>query len=60
MLLKAGGRTDGQAAGRVGGRLDFMMHFSESAGQIFSIQSSMELSRPEVVQCHSHLPMCTL
>ena len=29
---------------------------SETAGWIFSIQSSMELSRPEVVHHHDHLP----
>ena len=34
------------------------MHISQTAGGIFSIQSSMELSRPEVVQCHDHLSIC--
>ena len=37
-------------------------HFSETTGQIFSIQSSvyMESSRPVVVQCHGHLPIYLL
>ena len=32
------------------------MHISETTGQIFSIQSYVELSRPEIVQHHGHLP----
>ena len=30
-------------------------HISETAGWIYTIQSSMELSRPVVVQHHGHL-----
>ena len=32
-------------------------HISESAGWIYTIQSSMELSRPVVVQRHGHLTL---
>ena len=35
-------------------------HISETAGRIFSVWSSMELSRPVVVQRHGHLPICPI
>ena len=44
-------RVDGWAAARLCRR-----HICGTAGWIFSIQSSMELSRPEVVLRHDHLP----
>ena len=35
-------------------------HISVTARQIFSIRSSVELSRPVVVHCHGHLPICPI
>ena len=35
-------------------------HISVTAWQIFSIRSSVELSRPVVVHCHDHLPICRI
>ena len=45
----------------VGGRLpNCRTHIFVTACQIFSIWSSVELSRPLVVHCHSHLPICPI
>ena len=35
-------------------------HISVTAWRIFSIRSSVELSRPLVVHCHGHLPICPI
>ena len=43
---------------RVGGCQTCGTHISVTAWQIFSIRSSVELSRPVVVRCHDHLPIC--
>ena len=46
---------------RAGGRLpDFGTPISVTAWWIFSIRSSVELSRPVVVHCHGHLPICPI
>ena len=44
-----------RAGGRVAARL-CVMHISEITGRIFSVRSSMEVSRPEVVQRDTNLP----
>ena len=36
------------------------IHISGTAERIFSVQSSVELSRPVVVQHHDHLPICSM
>ena len=43
-----------------GGRVDGRAHISVTAWRIFSIRSSVELSRPVLVRCHGHLPICTM
>ena len=35
-------------------------HISVTAGRIFSIRSCEELSRPLIVHCHGHLPICPI
>ena len=45
---------------RAGGCQTCGTHISVTAWRIFSIRSSMELSRPVVVQCHGHLPICPI
>ena len=35
-------------------------HISVTAWWIFTVQSSVELSRPVVVHCHCHLPICPI
>ena len=61
---RAGGRAGGLAGGRAGGRAGGCQtcgtHISVTAWWIFSIRSSMELSRPVVVHCHAHLPICPI
>ena len=47
-------------AGRVGGCQTCGTHISVTAWWIFSVRSSVELSRPVVVHCHGHLPICPL
>ena len=49
---RAGGRSVGRASARLCGS-----HISETAGQIFPVRSSMELSRPEAVHCHGRSPI---
>ena len=52
--------TPGLEGDRAGGGLpDFAECISRwTTGRIFSIRSSMVKSRPEVVQCNGHLPIC--
>ena len=57
---RAGGWAGGWAGGRAGGCQTCGSHISVTAWQIFSIQSSVELSRPVVVHCHGHLPICPI
>ena len=59
--LRAGGvlsLRSGRAPGWPGGCQTCGTHISKTAWRIFSIQSSVELSRPLVVHCHGHLPIC--
>ena len=61
--LRAGGvlsSRSGRAGGRAGGCQTCGTHISVTAWWIFSVRSSMELSRPGVVHCHSHLPICPI
>ena len=46
--------------GRAGGCQNCGTHISVTAWWIFSLRSSMELSRPVVVHCHAHLPICPI
>ena len=48
------------SAGRAGGCQTCGTHFSVTAWRIFTIRSSVELSRPVVVHCHDHLPICPI
>ena len=48
----------GRAGGRAGGCQTCGTHISVTAWGIFSIRSSVELSRPVVVHRHGHLPIC--
>ena len=61
---RAGGRTGGRSGGRAGGRAGGCQtcgtHISVTAWWIFSVRSSMELSRPVVVHCYAHLPICPI
>ena len=45
---------------RAGGCQTCRTHISVTAWQIFSIQSSVEFSRPLVVRCYGHLPICPI
>ena len=47
-----------RAGGRAGGCQTCGTHISVTAWWIFSIRSSVELSRPVVVHRHGHLPIC--
>ena len=61
--LRAGGvlsSRSGRAVGRAGGCQTCGTHISVTAWRIFSVRSSMELSRPVVVHCHAHLPICPI
>ena len=61
--LRAGGvlsSRSGRAGGRAGGCQTCGTHISVTAWWIFSVGSSMELSRPVVVHCHAHLPICPI
>ena len=51
-----GGRVGGWAGGRAGGCQTCGTHISVTAWWIFSIRSSVELSRPVFVHPHGHLP----
>ena len=57
---RAGGRADWRAGGWAGGCQTCGTHISVTAWWIFSVQSSMELSRPVVVHCHAHMPICPI
>ena len=46
--------------GRAGGCQTCGTHISVTAWWIFSVRSSMELSRPVVVHCYAHLPICPI
>ena len=50
----------GRVGGRAGGCQICGTHISVTAWRIFSIRSSVELSRPLVVHCHGHLPICPI
>ena len=54
------GQAGGWAGGRAGGCQTCGTHISVTAWRIFSIRSSMELSRPVVVHCHGNLPICPI
>ena len=49
-----------RAGGRAGGCQTCGTHISVTAWWIFSIRSSVELSRPVGVHCHSHMPICPI
>ena len=50
----------GRAGGWAGGCQTCGTHISVTAWRIFSIRGSVELSRPLVVHCHGHLPICPI
>ena len=59
--LRVGGvlsSRSGRADGLAGGCQASGTHISVTARRIFSIRSSVELSRPVAVHCHGHLPIC--
>ena len=61
--LRAGGVLSsrfGRAGGRAGGCQTCGTYISVTAWRIFSIRSSMELSRPVVVHCPGNLPICPI
>ena len=58
VLSSRSGRAGGWAGGRAGGCQTCGTHISVTAWWIFSIWSSVELSRPVVVHRHGHLPIC--
>ena len=49
-----------RAGGWAGGCQTCRTHISVTAWRIFSIRSSVELSRPLIVHCHGHLPICLI
>ena len=49
-----------RVVGRAGGCQTCGTHISVTAWWIFSVRSSMELSRPVVVHCYAHLPICPI
>ena len=57
--LRAGGVLSSRS-GRAGGCQTCGTHISVTAWGIFSIRSSVELSRPVGVHCHSHMPICPI
>ena len=50
----------GRAGGWAGGCQTCRTHILVTAWWIFSIRSSVEFSRPLVVHCHGHLPICPI
>ena len=58
VLSSRSGRAGGWVGGRAGGCQTCGTHISVTAWWIFSIRSSVELSRPVVVHRHGHLPIC--
>ena len=57
--LRAGGVLSSRS-GRAGGCQTCGTHISVTAWWIFSIRSSVELSRPVGVHCHGHMPICPI
>ena len=57
---RAGGRVGGRPGGRAGGCQTCGTHISVTAWWIFSIRSSVELSRPVGVHCYGHMPICPI
>ena len=49
-----------RAGGRAGGCQTCGTHISVTAWWIFSIRSSVELSRPVSVHCNVHMPICPI
>ena len=49
-----------RAGGWAGGCQTCGTHISVTAWWIFSVWSSLELSRPVVVHCHAHTPICPI
>ena len=60
VLSSRSGRAGGRAGGWAGGCQTCGTHISVTAWWIFSVRSSMELSRPVVVHCHAHTPICPI
>ena len=60
--IRAGGVLSrfGRAGGWAGGCQTCGTHISVTAWRIFSIWSSVELSRPVGVHCHGHMPICPI
>ena len=50
----------GRAGSRAGGCQTYGTHISVTTLWIFSIRSSVELSRPVGVHCHGHMPICPI
>ena len=60
VLSLRSGRVGGRPAGRKGGCQTCGTHISVTAWWIFTVRSSVELSRPVVVHYHGHLPICPI
>ena len=60
VLSSRSGRAGGLAGGWAGGCQTCGTHISVTAWWIFSVRSSMELSRPVVVHCHAHTSICPI
>ena len=60
VLSSRSGRVGGWAGGRAGGCQTCGTHISVTAWWIFSIRSSVELSRPVGVHRHGHMPICPI
>ena len=52
--------TNGRVVGRAGGCQNCRAHISVTAWRIFSVPNSVELSRPVVMHCYGHLPICPI
>ena len=60
VTVRAGRRAGGWAGVRAGGCQTCGTHISVTAWWNFIVRSSVELSRPVVVHCHGHLPICPI
>ena len=60
VLSSRSGRAGGRADCWAGGCQTCGTNISVTACWIFSVRSSMELSRPVVVHCHAHMPICPI